>query len=75
MIDYQTKSRNYALWSFFSTVLTAITDPKDWMWIKIKTDPAYFENPTWISRKEANNVWTSRNREQTIQWMNRVARD
>lgn len=49
-IDYQTKSRNYALWSFFSTVLTAITDPKDWMGIRIKTDPAYFEDPLWRGR-------------------------
>jgi hypothetical protein len=26
---YKTKSRKYALGSFFTTVLTAITDPKD----------------------------------------------
>lgn len=60
-IDYQTKSRNYALWSFFSTVLTAITDPKDWMGIRIKTDPAYFEDPLWRGRtRENESAWRSR---------------
>lgn len=42
------------LWSFFSTVLTAITDPKDWYWIKIKTDPAYLHDSNYKSRVEAD---------------------
>jgi hypothetical protein len=48
-LNNQTKSRNYALWSFFTAILTAITDPKDWKAIRIKTDPAYYIPPeyTW----------------------------
>jgi len=49
---YKTKSRNYALGSFFTTVLTAITDPKDDKGIKIKTNPAYIEESAWKSRIE-----------------------
>ena len=48
-----TKSRNYMLGSFFSTVLTAIIDPKDDKAIRIKTDPAYLADAEWKSRKEA----------------------
>ena len=36
-----TKSRDYLLGSLFSTILTAITDPKDNKAIRIKTDPDY----------------------------------
>lgn len=51
---YKTKSRDYALGSFFDTVLTAITDPKDWYGIKIKTDPAYLHDSDYKVRKESD---------------------
>jgi hypothetical protein len=51
---YKTKSRNYILGSFFSTVLTAITDPKDDKAIKIKCDPAYLHESEYKSRVEAD---------------------
>ena len=51
---YKTKSRKYALGSFFTTVLTAITDPKDWKGIKIKCDPAYLHDSDYKARVEAD---------------------
>lgn len=51
---YKTKSRDYALGSFFDTVLTAITDPKDWLWLKIKCDPAYLEDSKYRVRIESD---------------------
>lgn len=51
---YKTKSRDYVLGSFFDTVLTAITDPKDWYGIKIKTDPAYLHDSDYKVRKESD---------------------
>lgn len=51
---YKTKSRKYVLGSFFSTILTAITDPKDWKAIKIKCDPAYLQESLYKSRIEAD---------------------
>lgn len=48
------------LWSFFATVLTAITDPKDWKAIKIKTDPAYVHDSNYNSREEATTQWKVR---------------
>ena len=36
-----TKSSDYLLGSLFSTILTALTDPKDDKAIRIKTDPDY----------------------------------
>lgn len=51
---YKTKSRDYALGSFFSTVLTAITDPKDWKGIKIKCDPAYISDSKYKVRVESD---------------------
>jgi hypothetical protein len=48
------------LWSFFSTVLTAITDPKDWKAIKIKCDPAYLHDSNYNSREEATTQWKVR---------------
>ena len=42
-----TKSRDYLLGSLFSTILTALTDPKDDKAIKIKTDPAYWKATEW----------------------------
>ena len=57
---YKTKSRDYALGSFFSTILTAITDPKDWYGIKIKTDPAYLHDSDYWVREEATTQWKVR---------------
>ena len=57
---YKTKSRNYMLWSFFSTVLTAITDTKDGKAIKIKCDPAYLHDSNYNSREEATTQWRVR---------------
>lgn len=51
---YMTKSRKYMLGSFFSTVLTAITDPKDDKALGIKCDPAYVADSEYKSRIEAN---------------------
>ena len=51
---YKTKSRDYALGSFFDTVLTAITDPKDWLGLKIKCDPAYLEDSKYRVRIESD---------------------
>lgn len=50
----KTKSRDYALGSFFDTVLTAITDPKDWYGIKIKCDPAYLHDSNYKARIESD---------------------
>ena len=50
---YKTKSRDYMLGSFFSTILTAITDPKDDKAIKIKSDPAYVSDVQRKSRTES----------------------
>ena len=51
---YKTRGRDYMLGSFFSTVLTAITDPKDDKAIGIKCDPEYVLDNKWKSRVEAN---------------------
>ena len=48
-----TKSRDYMLGSFFSTVLKAITDPKDDKALGIKTDPAYYDKAKWKTRNTA----------------------
>ena len=42
------------LWSFFATILTAITDTKDWKAIRIKCDPAYIADSDYTTRAEAN---------------------
>lgn len=52
--NFATKSRDYALWSFFSSVLTMITDPKDDYGLEIKCDPAYLEDSKWKARQENN---------------------
>lgn len=57
---YKTKSRNYMLGSFFATILTAITDTKDWKAIKIKTDPAYLHDSEFNNREEATTQWKVR---------------
>ena len=49
----KTKSRKYMLGSFFSTVLTAITDPKDDKALRIKCDPAYLADSEYKSRIES----------------------
>lgn len=46
----QTTSRDYMLGSFFATILTAITDTKDWMALGIKTNPAYLKDSLWHKR-------------------------
>lgn len=51
---YKTKSRKYMLGSFFSTLLTAITDPKDDNALGIKCDPAYLADSDYKARIEAN---------------------
>lgn len=50
---YMTKGRDYMLGSFLSTVLTALTDPKDDKALWIKTDPAYLADAKWKSRTES----------------------
>ena len=57
---YKTKSRKYMLWSFFTTVLTAITDTKDGKAIKIKCDPAYLHDSEFNNREEATTQWKVR---------------
>ena len=48
------------LGSFFATILTAITDPKDWKAIKIKCDPAYLHDSSYNNREEATTQWKVR---------------
>ena len=57
---WKPKSRNYMLGSFFTQVLTAITDTKDWKAIRIKTDPAYIRDSEFKQRKEADTSWKVR---------------
>lgn len=58
-----TKSRDYLLGSLFSTILTAITDPKDNKAIRIKTDPAYWKSTEWKEwRKQGTTSTTYRSR-------------
>ena len=57
---YKTKSRNYALGSFFELIKTAIIDPKDDKAIRIKTDPAYLADSEFRVREEATTTWKSR---------------
>lgn len=57
---HKTKSRKYMLWSFFATVLTAITDTKDGKAIKIKCDPAYLHDSEFNNREEATTQWRVR---------------
>lgn len=56
----KTKSRNYMLGSFFETILTAITDTKDWKAIKIKCDPAYISDSEFRNRTESDTSWKVR---------------
>lgn len=51
---YKTKWRNYMLGSFFSNILTALTDPKDSKALKIKADPSYISDSEWKSRIESS---------------------
>ena len=48
------------LGSFFTQVLTAITDTKDWKAIRIKTDPRYLRDSEFKQRKEADTSWKVR---------------
>jgi hypothetical protein len=56
----KTRSRNYMLGSFFTQVLTAITDTKDWKAIRIKTDPRYIRDSEFMNRKEKDTSWKVR---------------
>lgn len=51
------KSRKYMLGSFFELLLTAITDPKDWKAIRLKSDPPYQSDPEYDTRRVWNPVW------------------
>ena len=42
------------LGSFFSNILTALTDPKDSKALKIKADPSYISDAEWKSRIESS---------------------
>lgn len=55
-----TKSSDYMLGSFFSTILTAITDPKDDKALKIKTNPAYASKTKRKWRQEVTTTYRSR---------------
>jgi hypothetical protein len=57
---YKTKKRDYMLGSFFTQVLTAITDTKDWKAIRIKTDPRYIRDSEFMNRKEKDTSWKVR---------------
>ena len=57
---YKTKSRKYMLGSFFETILTAITDPKDDKALRIKCDPAYLADSEYKGREEVTTSWKSR---------------
>jgi len=48
------------LGSFFTQVLTAITDTKDWKAIRIKTDPRYLRDSEFMNRKEKETQWKVR---------------
>lgn len=56
----KTKSRDYALGSFFDLIKTAITDPKDWKALGIKCDPAYLADSIFKSREKADTSWKVR---------------
>lgn len=55
-----TKSRDYLLWSLFSLILTALTDPKDDKALRIKTNPAYWQSTKWKWRQEVTTTYRSR---------------
>ena len=55
-----TKSRDYLLGSLFSTILTALTDPKDDKALRIKTNPAYAEKTKWKGRNQVTTTYRSR---------------
>lgn len=55
-----TKSRDYLLGSLFSTILTALTDPKDDKAIKIKTNPAYSKATQRKGRQQVTTTYSSR---------------
>ena len=44
------------LGSFFTEILTAITDTKDWKALLFKSDPAYVITPEYQTRKETNST-------------------
>ena len=64
MIVWKSREEVNTAWtelgSFFTMVLTAITDTKDWKAIKIKTDPAYLHDSDYWVREEATTQWKVR---------------
>jgi len=57
---HKTKRRSYMLWSFFTLIKTALTDPKDDKALGIKCDPAYLHDNTFWAREEANTQYKVR---------------
>lgn len=55
-----TKSSDYLLGSLFSTILTALTDPKDDKALKIKTNPAYADKTKRRGRQQVETSYRSR---------------
>ena len=54
---HATHKRDYMLWSFFESILTAILDPKDWYALRIKSNPDYeVDSADFNSRVENNNT-------------------
>lgn len=50
-------SREYVLGSFFTKILTMITDPKDDHALLINTDFAYEMKRLYLNRQESNTQW------------------
>lgn len=48
------------LWSFFTLIKTALTDPKDDKALGIKCDPAYLHDSVFWAREEANTQYKVR---------------
>ena len=62
-VKHMTHKRDYMLGSFFATILTAITDPKDNYALRIKTDPDYEVNSAdFMPRVENNNTQWKKSR-------------
>lgn len=53
-------SREYVLGSFFTKILTMITDPKDWNALLMNTDYAYEKKRVYLSRPQSNTQWENR---------------
>lgn len=53
-------SREYVLGSFFTKILTMITDPKDWHALLMNTDYAYERKRVYLSRPGSNTQWKNK---------------